>query len=196
MLHNADLNLPFYILGTGVVAHEYQQWITNEGIDQVYLVEPVDFVKLAAGSQCLFGFHNIEFKRKWIETLANQNLKWPTYIHPSAIVSSPRLVGYGSCIGVNAYLGYAAGVGNFSTVCETVVIGHNTKIGNNAFVGAGTTMGGSSQIGNNVYFGIRNAVKDKITIVDNCYFAIGTTIRKTVRSPGRYYNHGNVLHTF
>lgn len=196
MLHNAKLDKPFYILGTGVVAHEYQQWITNEGIDQVYLVEPVDFLKLAPGSQCLFGFHNIEFKRKWIANLAPLNLHWPTYVHPSAIVSSPRLVGYGSCIGVNAYLGYAASIGNFSTVCETSVIGHNTKIGNNAFIGAGTIMGGSSIVGDNVYFGIRNAVKDKINITNDCYFAIGTIIRKNVKTSGRYYNHGNALRTF
>ena len=193
MFVNVNLAQPIYILGDGVVALEYQQYLLNESIN-TQLVSHNDFLSLPAKSQCMLGFHNIDYKRRWVSELSHLNLNWLTYIHPTAIVLGK--VGAGSCIGAFVHIGYNASCGQFTTACEHSVIGHDTNIGSYCFLGAGTVLGGGSQVGSNVYFGIRNAVRDKILITDNCFFAIGTTVRKNVINSGKYYGRGISLQKF
>ena len=194
MFINADSKQTVYILGDGVVAYEYQRYLSNEGITDTRIIAPQDFLTIPANAQCLIGFHNTDYKRRWVKDLEHLNLNWLTYIHPKAEVLGK--VGIGSCIGAFAYIGYDSVCGDFTTVCEHSVIGHDTKIGNFCFLGAGTMLGGGSLIGNNVYFGIKSAVRDKVIIENDCFFAIGTIVRKHVTQAGKYFNHGNALHKF
>ncbi len=164
-----------------------------EGIRYLYLVPHDEFRYVAPGSQCILGFLNCQYRKKFLQNFDVKQYRWPSYIHASSVVSPDVVIEPGVFIGPQCHISYMSKVGAFGHVAAQNLVGHDSWIGENTVLTPGVTVTGGNRIGNNVWFGARCIVRDQITIADDCEFAIGTVIRKSVTQSGKYYNRNNAL---
>lgn len=135
MLLNYDPSSVLYIIGTGPTANELSTWISTEA--NVTTITKEDFMNLPINSQCLLGFQTIDYRINFLQnSIVNQH-KWPTYIHPSAVVTSIDQIGIGTTIGPTTSIGDKVFLGNFCSIGPLVSIGHGGQIGNNCVVSPG-----------------------------------------------------------
>ena len=178
---------PVYVIGGGISAQEYHLWLTQEHIDAI-IVNVDDVKDLPHGSQCLLGFMNINYRRKFLCDVRS-DLQWPVWIHPTAFVSDPYSLGKGTVIDPLCSVGVNAQVGPYNKFGPLTKIGHGNKLGTNVVVTAGTLIGGSTRIGDHVYMGHGCIIRDKITICDDVFLNMGSRVTRDITESGVYYNN-------
>ena len=190
MLIGHDQSKTLYILGTGTVALETEHRIREDGYSHIELVHHDDFLSIPKQSYCMFGFSNVEFKKKWLAQLDIDNYHWPSFIHRSAVVPVLKAVGPGCMIGALTHIAFDSNLTAFCYIGDMSTISHGGQLGTNVFFGPGVITGGSVIIGNNVSVSMNCSIKDRLTITNDCFFAMNTIIRKNITESGRYYSNG------
>ena len=130
----------------------------------------------------------MRFRVKFLQQV-RKDLQWPVWIHPTAVVTDPFLLGAGTVVDPLSVIGWRAKTGMFCKFGPATKIGHNSSFGHNVVVTAGTAIGGSTVIGSNVYMGHGCLLRDKITIGDDVFLSIGSVVIKDIGHPGEYYHH-------
>jgi UDP-3-O-[3-hydroxymyristoyl] glucosamine N-acyltransferase len=184
MLINCDPFSPLYVLGDSVQSEELARFVNNDHKD-VQLIHHEAIGRLPHGAQCVIGFTNIDYRIALINNLKSV-LKWPTYVHPTALVESTASIGIGCLIYPLSTVMHSATIGNFSAICTHVHISHGIKTGENVIVCPGTVIGGSTVIGDNVFIGQTSSIRDKISICSNTRFGIASVVSKNISIPGTY----------
>ena len=190
MLIGHDPLKTLHILGTGTAALEIEHRVREDGYSFVKLVHHDDFLSVPEQSYCMFGFVNVEFRKKWLAQLNINNYHWPSFIHRSAVVPVLNAVGPGCIIGALTHIAFDAKLSAFCWIADMSTLSHGGQLGINVCFGPGVITGGSIITGNNVYVGMNCSIKDRLTITDDCSFAMNTIVRKNITHPGKYYSNG------
>jgi sugar O-acyltransferase (sialic acid O-acetyltransferase NeuD family) len=94
-------------------------------------------------------------KRTIAERLtANNELVFPTLIHPQAWVSRDVTLGQGSIIYPGTTINYGSTVGDFVVINMNCALGHHTSIGGYSSLAPGVNTGGHTTVGEGVELGI------------------------------------------
>lgn len=189
MLLYHDTKQPLYIVGTTVSAAELVAVISQHSGVVANMIAPDELESLPAGSYCMLGFWNIEFRKKFLTTKNCYNYQWPSFIHPMAVVSNTNDVGPGCVIHPMSVVGYNTKIGSFCIVGPHSHIGYNTTLGINTVVCPGSIITGSVKVGSNVFVGQSSSIKDKVSIADNVTLAMSSVVTKDINTPGQYYHN-------
>ena len=187
MLINHDPSRPIYVIGKCATATGIVHFLKSEGPVENISVE--EYHNLPAGSQCMLGFFNMQYRTKFFDSTDVDQHTWPTYIHDNAVVVSPEQVARGCVIWPCSFVGHAVTVSEFSMISQITSVGKDTVLGRNCMITPGGVIGGSTVIGNNVYFGQTSSIKDKITICDDVMFLMNSVVSKDIPNPGKYYGN-------
>ena len=186
MLLHCNTNQPIYIIGTGPYAYELKSWMDNNVSGTIKLIHHNDLNSVPYNSQIMLGFQNLEYRKNLLSKNVLTNYLWPTFIHPSAVISNQQLMPIGVVINPQAVIGYGAILENFCNIGILSKIGHASSLGKNNVVSPGTMIGGSTTVGENVFFGQLCSIKDKINICADCIIGMNSVVNKNITVPGVY----------
>ena len=189
MLINYNFTDALYIVGTGIAAEEIAEWIRDESNIQATLVSKQEYIKLPAGSNCILGFANMDYRTALINDPGVNSFNWVSFVHPKATVTKTAKLGPGTVIQPLVCIGHNVRVGDFGWIAAMSHVGHGSELGNNNVVGPGTLIAGSTQIGDNVLFGQSCSVRDKIRIGNKIEFTMNSVVTKDIAESGNYYGN-------
>ena len=130
------------------------------------------------------GIGNIEETKdetiKLLNKYLNYGFKFPTIIHPSAVVSKSSSLGMGVMVMENAVIKTKAKVGKFCVINALAVVSHGCSVGDYSHLSLGSKTGGDVKIGTNVFLGINSSVNQQIKIESNSVIGSGSVIINNV----------------
>lgn len=103
-------------------------------------------------------------KKRLVNRLGIDELKFATIIHPSAWVSRHASIGRGSVILPGVTIMANAEIGNHVFVASKTNIGHDTKIGDYVLISALAGISGNVVIEEGCYIGIGSSIREGVTI--------------------------------
>jgi UDP-3-O-[3-hydroxymyristoyl] glucosamine N-acyltransferase len=192
MLLNYDPDSAVYLIGSGVVADECRFHLNRDGATNIIQLEYNKWDKIPDGSQCVIGFQNCFNKQRILTASRINQYRWPTYIHPSAVVEDTGSLGSGCWIGSLANISVNSIVGDFSVITSYSNIAHGCQLGRNNFLAPSTIICGSVTTGDNISFGAGSIIKDHITIGSNIEFIMDSVVTKDIPGSGRYYGNRRI----
>jgi UDP-3-O-[3-hydroxymyristoyl] glucosamine N-acyltransferase len=192
MLLHCNPDQTIFIVGTGPYAYELKSWIDKDVSVSIELLHHDNFNSVPHGSQIILGFQHLEYRKNFLSKHTLTNYLWPTFIHPSAIISNRQTMPIGVVINPQAVIGYGVTLENFCNIGILTKIGHNSSLGKNNVVSPGTMIGGSTVVGENVFFGQSCSIKDQINICNDISFAMNSVVSKNINLPGKYIGNKKV----
>lgn len=117
-----------------------------------------------------------------------QRKNWPvaTLISPSATIGMGAKIETGCFIGHHAHVGPMAYIGTGTIINTAAVVEHEVIIGNYCHISINASIGGCCQVGDNSYVFAGAAVRDKISISNDVTIGAGSTVIKSIITPGVY----------
>jgi acyl-[acyl carrier protein]--UDP-N-acetylglucosamine O-acyltransferase len=191
MLLHYDYNKPIYVVGDGLYTQELVEYLLLDTMN-VRPVSTEEYFVLPDNSQCLIGFHNMEYRIRFLNDSSHLKRCWPSFIHPNGTISKSATFGKGVTIGPMNYVGYGAVVADFCSTGPFVHIGHGANLGNNCIVNQFSAIGGSTVVGNNVEIGQSSTIKDKIKICSDVQICMTSAVTKTIGESGKYFGNRRV----
>lgn len=121
-----------------------------------------------------------EVKRKIVEHLKNENIKFPTLIHPSAVIMDKTystidcgcIICAGVVISVNTILH------RFIALDWNCTVGHDTEINDYSSFMPSVNISGESVIGSCVYVGVGAKLINRLKVGDNTVVGAGAVVAK------------------
>lgn len=115
------------------------------------------------------------------------NIKYASFIHPSAILSDRNIkIGEGSIISPGCILTTNIIIGKHCHLNLHVTIGHDIEIGDCFSAAPGVNISGNCKIGDNVYIGTGAAIKQGVSIASNTVIGMGAVVVKDIDIKGTY----------
>lgn len=116
-----------------------------------------------------------------IEQLYNSALfRFPTLIHPTAVIAPSARIGDGSLILPHAHIGPSARVGMGCVVGVGASLDHHSSLGNFASLGPGAHTGGNVAIGARVFVGMAANVIERVSIGDDALVGASSLVLENV----------------
>jgi len=115
-----------------------------------------------------------------------KEIKFFTFIHPTALIMDNVEIGEGSFIGAYSILTTDIKIGNHSILNRSNHIGHDCTIGNYFSAMPGSIVSGNVTIGEKVYLGTNSSIREKLTIIDDVTIGLNTGIVKSITKKGIY----------
>jgi UDP-3-O-[3-hydroxymyristoyl] glucosamine N-acyltransferase len=191
MLLHFDYNHPIYVVGDGLYTHELAEYLLQDTI-HVKVVSKEEYFALPDDSQCVIGFHNMEYRINFLSESRYLKRRWPSFIHPNGTISKSVAFGNGVTIGPMNYVGYGAVIGDFCSTGPFVHIGHGAQLGNNCIVNQFSAVGGSTVVGDNVEIGQSSSIRDRISICGNVKVCMTSAVTKPIAESGTYFGNKRV----
>ena len=107
-----------------------------------------------------------------------------TIIHPSAVVCSSSVIGPGSFISGQAYVGPLVEIGSHSIVNTSSVIEHECEIGDYVHAAPNSTVCGRSRVGSLSFLGASSTVIQSTIIHEQTLVAAGSVVVRNTTSSG------------
>lgn len=128
----------------------------------------------------VIGVGNPNIKEKIINRIENQNISFPTILHPKVEIYSESTVnlGKGIVIGANSVLTTNISVGDFVYINTASIISHDTKIGEYSMIMPSVSISAGATIGEKVYIGNGTIIDQPVTIENNSFIKAGTVFSK------------------
>lgn len=114
------------------------------------------------------------------------NTKYFSYIHPSALILSPIIIGKGSFIGANCVLTYNIEIGSHAILNRAVHIGHDCIIRDYFSAMPGSIVSGNVKIQDKVYMGNNSSIREKLIINESITIGANAAVVKDLIEPGVY----------
>jgi sugar O-acyltransferase (sialic acid O-acetyltransferase NeuD family) len=141
------------------------------------------------GSKCILvlGVGIPEFR---IQMLGNLMAVFPRelfrpIIHAKAYVSPRSIIGWGSVILANSYVGPSVELSDFCLVNTGAIVEHDSKIGFNVSVGPSAVLAGKTIIGKNSSLGMNSSVIQNIELGDSCTVGANTFVNRAFPAGSR-----------
>lgn len=112
--------------------------------------------------------------------------RYPSLIHPSAVVSRYVKIGHGAIITAGTIVTVDIEIGQHCQLNLLTTIGHDCIIGDYFTTAPDVNISGICTFGDYIYFGTNSCVRQKITICDNVTIGMGGVVVKNITEPGVY----------
>lgn len=119
-------------------------------------------------------------RRGFIEQARECGLKFFTFVHPTARVSSRSTPGAGCIVSAGVIVGTNARLGEHVILNRGALIGHDTVIGDLANVSPGANIAGCCKIGERAFIGMGAVVLDRITVGEGAIVGAGAVVTRDV----------------
>ncbi len=131
----------------------------------------------------LIGIADNAVRKKIVNDIANQNIIFPSLIHPSVIMDHQEVnIGEGSLITAGNILTTDISIGKHSIINLACTIGHDVVIGDYCAVMPGVHLSGNVKINKNVLIGTGARVLQNLIIDENSKIGAGSVVTKGVQS--------------
>jgi sugar O-acyltransferase (sialic acid O-acetyltransferase NeuD family) len=115
-----------------------------------------------------------------------KNIKYFTFVHPTAIIGKDVVIGHGSFIGAFSVVTTNVKIGEHSILNRACHIGHDSVVGDFLSMMPGSIISGNVTIGDRVYIGTNSSIKEKINICDDVIIGLNSGVIKTINKFGVY----------
>lgn len=112
--------------------------------------------------------------------------KFPSIIHPSAIISPNCSIGRGVYIGPGAILNSGATIGDGCIINSGAIVEHDCQIGEFVHIAPRAVLSGGVVVGPRSHIGTGSSVTHYISIDADCVIGTGSVVIKSLRSAGVY----------
>lgn len=114
--------------------------------------------------------------------IASQHTGWrfPTLIHPSAIIGGNVTIGPGTAVMPFAVIEHGATIGEHCIINNGAVIGHDSRVGAFCHVSGKSALGGGVTLERFVFVGMGAIVTPGVTVAENCLLTAGSMTSKDV----------------
>lgn len=121
-------------------------------------------------------------KRKIVEKISNNNVEFPTLIHPHAIIGDDELVdiGKGCIICAGTIITVNVRIEDFVILNLGCTVGHDTHIGEYASFMPSVNISGEVNIGKGVYVGTGAKIINRLTIGNDTVVGAGAVVVKAL----------------
>ena len=116
----------------------------------------------------------------------NSNRKFPTLIHPSAVIADNVEIGNGSVIMAGSVVNPGVKIGKGCIVNTSSSIDHDCIIGDFVHIAVGSRLCGSVTVGDTTWIGAGATIKNNIYICENCIIGAGATVIRNIDTMGIY----------
>ncbi len=106
--------------------------------------------------------------------------RFPTLIHPSAVIGSEVSIGAGTVVMPGAIIEYGATIGEHCIINNRALIGHQSRVGEFCHVSGKSALGGGVTLERCVFVGLGAVVTPGVTVARNCLLAAGSMTSKDV----------------
>ncbi|MFL5347870.1 MAG: acetyltransferase [Hyalangium sp.] len=106
--------------------------------------------------------------------------RFPTLIHPSAVIGSDVSIGAGTVVMPGAIIEYGVTIGEHCIINNGAVIGHQSHIGGFCHVSGNSALGGRVTLERCVFVGMGAVVTPGVTVAKNCLLTAGSMTSKDV----------------
>jgi sugar O-acyltransferase (sialic acid O-acetyltransferase NeuD family) len=184
------------IVGTGGLAREFSSWCSDyfqiAGYSSENTTEHEDFnlpgtlysgdvTPDTAGTDLVFlAIGTPSVKAKIFKQFSNLGFKFPSFIHPSSIVSDKANIEEGVIISPNCVVSPNVTLNRLVYVNFSCGIGHDSVVGNYVQINPGAQLGGFSKIGNNVLIGSGSIILQGITVGNEATVGSGSVVLSRV----------------
>jgi len=144
-----------------------------------------DAVSLGGGISFAFviGSPRTVGKRERIfERLGVDLHRFPSFVHPKAVVEASTFVGNGAIIFPGTVVSGSAAIGNFSIILPNSVINHDAKLGDFTCLASGVCISGDVTVGKDSYIGAHAALRDGIEIGEASLIGLGSAVVSDIPS--------------
>lgn len=129
---------------------------------------PIPDVLAIENAAVVIGIALPKIKRKILNRLSeNQSLKYPTFIHRNAWISSGVKVGRGCIVYPGNCINYGSELEDFVVLNMNCSLGHHTKVGKFSSFAPGVSTGGHTVIGRKVDIGIGACTIQQVVVGPN-----------------------------
>jgi sugar O-acyltransferase (sialic acid O-acetyltransferase NeuD family) len=140
-----------------------------------------DLNKITKKTAVLLGVGNPKTKTKIIASLHNDNLIFPTIIHPSVCISDDFVtIDDGCIICAGSIITCNIAIGKFVTLNLMCTIGHDTVIEDYASFMPSVNISGEVHIEQKVYVGTGAKIINQLTIGDSTIVGAGAVVSKSL----------------
>lgn len=165
-LDDAD-NLPKQILGVPVLGK----------IDEYIKYLDCEFI-IAIGNAKI---------REMIVSKLNDEVRWYTAIHPSAIISGLGVeIGEGTAVMADAILNSGATIGKHCIINTGAIIEHDNHLEDYVHISPNATLAGTVNVGNRTHIGVGAVVRNNLNICNDTTVGAGAVVVKNITVPGVY----------
>jgi sugar O-acyltransferase (sialic acid O-acetyltransferase NeuD family) len=127
----------------------------------------------------VLGVGDPRLRRRIVETVGLQDVKWATLISPTARVHPSNLLGTGVVVGRYTDMTVDCRIGHFVLLNIHVVIGHAVHVDEYSVVDPNVTINGEARIGRECLIGANAFVRD-VAIGDGATVGAGSVVVKNV----------------
>lgn len=122
-----------------------------------------------------------DIKSKVLSNIANENIFFPSLIHPRASVSNDDVtIGKGTIICEGSIITCNIGIGDFVILNLMCTVGHDTIIKDNCAFMPSVNISGEVTIHENVYVGTGAKIINQLEIGENTIVGAGAVVSKTL----------------
>jgi len=174
----ADERDKFYVKGYIEYAHNIENYWKKYELKAPVLGD-IDSYDFQPGAEVFIAIANVDFKTNLIEKLDQKGVRFPNFIHHSAIVASSAELGRGNIIYPHVIVGPKVKMKDFNLVTSYSFISHDCIIGSMNFLST-AGLAGKVEVGDNNFFGIRSTVIPSVHIGSGNTIQAGMTVDKDV----------------
>ncbi len=119
-------------------------------------------------------------RKSLIQQAESHGLKFTTFVHPSANVSTLSVLQLGVIVSAGCVIATQTIVGTHTIINRGCLIGHHATIGQYVTISPGANIAGKTNIGDGTYIGMGAIILDGITIGKNVIVGAGAVVTKDV----------------
>lgn len=127
---------------------------------------------------------NAEIREKIHKSLTRR--KFPTLIHPAAVVADTAYIGEGTVIMAGAVVNADAAVGEGCIINTCASVDHDCVLGKYVHVSVGVHVSGTVNIGDRTWIGAGATVSNNLNLCSDCLIYAGAVVVKNIEESGAY----------
>jgi sugar O-acyltransferase (sialic acid O-acetyltransferase NeuD family) len=124
------------------------------------------------------GYRHLRSRWQAYQRLRALGFKFPSLIHPNAIVHNSSRVADGAIVMMGATVGVNVGVNALAVLWPGVVVAHDAHVGPNAFLSPSATVCGHSSIGRDCFIGAGATIVDHVAVPDGSFVKAGSAFHR------------------
>ncbi len=120
------------------------------------------------------------------ERIMQNEVKWYTAIHPTAVIAEGVKIGHGSCVMANAVINPGSKIGIGVIVNTAATVDHDCTISDFVHIAPGAHISGTVSVGGKCWIGIGSTIINNVSICANCTIGAGAVVIKDIVEAGTY----------
>jgi sugar O-acyltransferase (sialic acid O-acetyltransferase NeuD family) len=129
---------------------------------------------------------SFDSRRRIVERLGEEDTRYATLVHPTAVVPQSARLGVGCVVHANVIMTADIVVGRHVVVMPGAVLTHGDRVGDYVTIASGAMLAGDVAIGSGAYVGAGALIRERISIGERSLIGMGAIVLTEV-PPGEVW---------